>query len=53
MIILSEVRQRKTNMALIYVTSKKDTNEMSIFTELKQTYRLQKQINVYQRGNTG
>ena len=44
MIILSEVRQRKTNMALIYVTSKKDTNEMSIFTELKQTYRLQKQI---------
>ena len=53
-IILSEVRERKTNIIRYhsYVESNfKKMIQMNLFTKKKQTYRRQKQTYGYQRGN--
>ena len=45
MIILSEIRQRKTNVTYICdLKKKKKKIQMSLFTKQKQIHRLQKQI---------
>ena len=53
-IILSEVSQRKRNIIRyhLYVESKKMI-QINLFTEWKQTHRLQKQIYSYQRRKVG
>ena len=53
-IILSEVRQRKTNIIWyhLYVESKKMI-QMNLFTKQKQTHRHRKQIYGYQMGKSG
>ena len=47
------LRQRKTNMILLDVESKKKMDQMNLFTEWKQPHRLQKQTSWLPKGKRG
>ena len=51
-IILSEVKQRKTNIISL-IRGIKKMIQVNLFTKQKQTHRLRKQTYTYQRGKVG
>ena len=52
-IMLSEVRQRNTNIIWYHLSVESNRNDTIALTKEKQTQRFQNQIYVYQRGNVG